>query len=80
MIRLLFPLLAIAGFVIWIYALVDAIKVPDDSMYQSGNKLIWVIVILLAQIVGALIYLAAGKPIRAGTRRRPPQTPGDDLI
>jgi hypothetical protein len=59
---LVFGLLAIAGFAFWIWALVDCIRVPDDSMYQSGTKLVWVLVIVLLQVVGAIIYLAVGRP------------------
>lgn len=64
-------MLALAGFVIWVYALVDAVQVPDDSMYRAGNKLIWVLVILLGHAVGALVYLAVGRPVQVGGRRRP---------
>ncbi|HYU93186.1 MAG TPA: hypothetical protein VEN95_06890 [Actinomycetota bacterium] len=34
-----FGLLFVGSFVVWIWALVDAIQVPDDSMYRSGTKL-----------------------------------------
>jgi hypothetical protein len=70
------PLLALA---IWIYALVDAISVPDDSMYRAGNKLIWVLVILLAPLAGAIIYLVVGRPAVDRPRRRR-QIPPDDII
>jgi hypothetical protein len=35
-----FGLLWIGGIALWIFALVDCIRVPDDSMYRSGTKLI----------------------------------------
>jgi hypothetical protein len=57
-----FGLLALLGIAFWIWALVDAIRVPDDSLYKSGNKLIWVIVIVITGWIGALIYLVAGRP------------------
>src|SRR6266508_1801316 len=59
-----FGLLFVGSFVVWIWALVDAIQVPDDSMYRSGTKLVWVLVILLTQVVGAIIYFAIGRPSR----------------
>ena len=62
-----FGLLWIGGIALWIFALVDCIRVPDDSMYRSGTKLIWIIVIALTQVIGAIIYLAIGRPA-AGTR------------
>lgn len=62
-----FGLLWIGGIALWIFALVDCIRVPDDSMYRSGTKLIWIIVIALTQVIGAIIYLVIGRP-EAGTR------------
>jgi Phospholipase_D-nuclease N-terminal len=57
-------ILAIASFAVWIWALVDAIQVPDDSMYRSGTKLVWVLVIVFLQVIGAVIYFAIGRPQR----------------
>jgi uncharacterized integral membrane protein len=80
-VRLVIPVVAI---LLLVYALVDAIRVPDDSMYRAGNKLIWVLVIVLLPVfVGPLIYLFVGAP--QTERRRPrrrwgEQTPPDDLI
>jgi hypothetical protein len=62
-----FGLLWIGGIALWIFALVDCIRVQDDSMYRSGTKLIWIIVIALTQVIGAIIYLVVGRP-EAGTR------------
>jgi hypothetical protein len=61
-----FIVLWLASIAVWVFALVDCIRVPDDSMFQNGNKLIWVIVIALASLIGAIIYLVIGRP-RAGT-------------
>jgi hypothetical protein len=55
-------LLGVAMTVVWIWALVDALRVPDDSMYRTGTKLVWVLVIVLTGAIGALIYLAIGRP------------------
>ena len=52
----------IANIVLVIWALVDAIRVPHDSMYRAGNKLIWILVILLAGFIGAIVYFFVGKP------------------
>jgi hypothetical protein len=57
-------ILGIAALGVWIWALVDAIQVPDDSMYRSGTKLVWVLVIVFLQVIGAVIYLAIGRPVR----------------
>jgi len=57
-----FMIFAIAALGVWIWALVDAISVPNDSDYKTGNKLIWVVVIVFAQFIGAIVYLAVGRP------------------
>jgi len=75
---LLFVLVPIAALVVWIFALVDCIQVPDDAMYQSGTKLIWVLVIVLTNVIGAIIYLAIGRPeqgIARATHAVPPPPP-----
>jgi hypothetical protein len=72
------PLLALG---LLVYALVDAIRVPDDSMYRTGNKLIWVLVIvLLPFFVGPLVYLFVGAPRSAPRPPRPRRPPPDDII
>jgi hypothetical protein len=72
-------LLGIAGFAVWIWALVDVVKVPDDSSFRAGNKLIWVLVIVFTGVVGAIVYLIVGRPSSAGPptagRALPPQVP-----
>jgi uncharacterized membrane protein len=78
LLRFALPLLAIG---LLVYALVDAVTVPDDSMYRAGNKLIWVLVIvLLPFFVGPLIYLFVGRPQQQRRPRRPGQIPPDDMI
>jgi hypothetical protein len=63
-----FGLLWVGALVLWIWALVDCIQVPDDSMYESGTKLIWVLVIVFASFIGAILYFVLGRP-------RPGSTP-----
>jgi hypothetical protein len=74
---LILPFLAlgIAGLVVWIWTLVDAIQVPDDSMFRAGNKLIWVIVIVFGQIIGSILYLVIGRPSRSAPSRPPATSP-----
>jgi hypothetical protein len=81
---LVFWLFFLANIVLVIWALVDAIKVPDDSMYQAGSKVVWVLVILLGGFIGAIVYLVVGRP-KSGHRLRstppwdgslPPPPPG----
>jgi Phospholipase_D-nuclease N-terminal len=75
--------IGIGAFVVWILALVDAAKVPDDSMYRAGNKLTWILVIVLAGVIGAIIYYAVGRPsaeTRTYAASRPPAYPGAQSI
>jgi hypothetical protein len=73
----LFSLFFVANIVLVVWALIDAIRVPDDSMYQAGTKLIWVLVILFAGFVGAIIYFAAGRPPRTAGGSRPMESGRD---
>ncbi|HEX2425122.1 MAG TPA: PLDc N-terminal domain-containing protein [Actinomycetota bacterium] len=66
---LFFLVVAVLGTVAWIWALVDAIRVPEESMFRAGNRLIWVLVIVFGHLLGAIAYLAIGRP-DASTRRR----------
>lgn len=52
----------IVNLILVVWALIDTIKVPDDSMFKAGNKLIWVIVIVFTGFIGAILYLAVGRP------------------
>jgi membrane-associated phospholipid phosphatase len=72
----IFFLFFIANIVLVIWALIDAIKVPHDSMFKTGNKLIWVLVILFAGFIGAIIYFAVGRPA-PGSRPSGPATSMD---
>ena len=53
-------LLATIG--VWIWSLVDAIRVPDDSAYRAGSKVVWVVVIALTGLIGSAVYWVVGRP------------------
>ena len=53
-------LLGFVGF--WVWSLVDAIRVPDDSAFRAGSKVVWVIVIAVTGFIGSVVYLAMGWP------------------
>ncbi len=55
---LLFALLSIIGLVIWIWALIDALRNPALSDTQ---RVVWVLVIFFTQILGAIVYFAVGR-------------------
>lgn len=58
--------LGLAAFIVWVWALVDVVKVPDDSVFRAGSKLVWVLVIVLTGVVGAIIYVVVGRPSPGG--------------
>lgn len=43
---------------LWIWALVDVIKRDD---FEGNNKIIWLLVVILLQGFGAIIYYFAGR-------------------
>ena len=53
------PLLALFFFVFWIWMLIDAIK------NQKDNKLMWVLLIIFLNALGAIIYYFSQKRTRA---------------
>ena len=59
-IALLLVLLGFIAFGIW--SLVDAIRVPDESAFRAGSKVIWVVVIAVTGFIGSIVYLAMGRP------------------
>jgi hypothetical protein len=54
-------LVSLFFFLLWVFALVDAIKNPA---LDNNERLIWVLVIVLTNWIGALIYLVAGRKRR----------------
>ena len=54
-------ILSLAALAVWIWALVDAIQNPA---LDSTMRLVWVLVIVFTQIIGAIIYLAVGRSKR----------------
>lgn len=57
-------ILSIAALGVWIWALVDAIQNPrlDGTM-----RLVWVLVIVFTNLIGALVYLAIGRSRRTSS-------------
>ena len=63
----LMVLLGIIAVVVWIWALIDAIRNPglEDTM-----RIVWVLVIVFTGILGAIIYLIVGRSTQAGMHGR----------
>ena len=50
---LLIAAVSILAFIFWIYMIVDA---AQRKFKQPNDQIVWILVIVLAQIVGAIIY------------------------
>ncbi len=55
---LLSVILGAALVVLWLWMLIDCLKRPDDKFAYGGNnaKIVWILVIILTGLIGALIY------------------------
>jgi hypothetical protein len=82
---LFFIVFVVGGLAVMVWALVDAVRMPNDASFKAGTQLVWVLVILLAQGIGAIIYLIVGRPPGGATAAReraaaspspPPPPPG----
>lgn len=54
-----FLIIGIGTFVFWLWSLIDCIRREFEG---SNDKLIWVLVIVLAGALGSLIYVFVGRP------------------
>ena len=64
---LMFLIIVLGGFVLWIWTLIDCINNGSD---EGNERIIWVVVIAAAQLIGALIYLIFRRPKRKATLGR----------
>lgn len=58
---LFFMLFGLAALAFWIWMLIDCIK---NEPSEGNDKLIWVLVIVLTNWIGALIYFLVRRPNR----------------
>ncbi len=55
---LLVVIFFLLGTGLWLYALIDVLR---SRFRNDSDKIIWVLVVILLQFLGAIIYLAVGK-------------------
>jgi hypothetical protein len=65
---MLVPMILLIG--MWIYALIDVLRRDFDG----NDKIVWILVVVLCNWIGALIYLFVGRP-----RGRLPQPRGTEI-
>jgi prolipoprotein diacylglyceryltransferase len=56
---LIFGLIGLAAFAFWLWMLIDVVKRCPSA---ENKKLIWVLVVILAGIIGAVIYYFVQRP------------------
>ncbi len=62
-------LVSMIAMVFWIVALVDALRRPASEWEAAQqNQLVWVVVIVITNIIGAIIYWAVARPQLASVR------------
>lgn len=76
MIRMMGPV-GLIMFGVWLYAVIDVIS-TDEILARNLPKSMWVFIVLFFPGVGAVAWLALGRPLYAGwkpgeTRSRPPR-------
>ena len=54
---LLILFVLIVPFALWLWALIDCLQ----GEFDNNNKLVWVILIILIPLLGAILYLAIGR-------------------
>jgi hypothetical protein len=62
------------GFALWIWAIVDVVRQPEHAYRMAGReKSNWVLVVVLVQLLGALIWVFSGarKEVRAAAAANP---------
>lgn len=60
---LLFGLVALVMFVVWVWALIDALNKTDGEWAAAGqSKLLWILLIALLGALGAILYVAMARP------------------
>jgi hypothetical protein len=74
-VSILFLLLAvagIAGFAIWMLALLEVLRTPDEVWREAGqDRLVWALVVVFLSFVGAVLFLLIARPQLERVRARP---------
>ena len=55
--ELILIIVALSGITLTIVALIDILK----SEFEGNNKIVWVVVVLLINIIGAILYFNIGR-------------------
>jgi hypothetical protein len=65
MARLVPGLFGLALLALWIFAVLDVIA-TDRALIRNVHKIVWLVLVIFLPILGAVAWLALGRPINAG--------------
>jgi len=60
---LVFGVIGVLGTIFWIWMLIDCVTKETD---EGNSRLIWVLIIVLTHLIGAIIYYFVRKQKRTG--------------
>ena len=71
-------LMTVGAFVLWIVGIIDVCRIPDHQFRAAGTeKVMWVLVVVLAQAIGTLVWwFAKRNEVLAAVGRAPGPPPG----
>lgn len=72
-----FPLLAVLGFIIWIWALVHMLT---NTKLQGTDKIVWAIVIVFLNVLGAILYFVLSPALRRNAQEQVRKQAGTDHV
>jgi hypothetical protein len=55
-------LFTLVYFLLWVYCLIDVIR---SNFKDQNMKLVWIVILLFAHLIGPLVYLVLGKTTKA---------------
>lgn len=62
-----FLLIALFGFVFWIWGLVDALRRPQSNWEAAGqNQILWVVLMIFLGFIGTILYVIIARPQLTG--------------
>lgn len=62
--ELVVGLVAISTLAIWVWALADSLRRPAHQWTAAGqSQVVWVLVIVVANLIGSLLYLVIARPM-----------------
>ena len=67
LVLLIFVALGVAGTALWIWMLIDC---ATNEPSTGNDKVVWILIIAIGQIIGALIYYFSRRPWRIATYGR----------